>query len=254
MRDHPTLLKALLLKRHQQTHRAFCAEYEKAARGMDKALIGSSPSRETFARWLKGRLRTQPHTDHCRVLERMFPGHTVAELLAPYDPESTDSGVRNTRPELREAATNRRDVFHLGALTLTAGLLETAWRGPDLLEQILDTTTIAASRLLALESDADHFGERVVKAPMPDLLSQALLMLSGVRELLAQRQPAQIQLRLARVAAKLALVVGEIMFCSNQFPLARRWYGVAARAAGEAGDRHFPLWQAQVRHREKVPF
>ncbi|MCW2877282.1 MAG: hypothetical protein JWQ95_1382, partial [Sphaerisporangium sp.] len=113
MPSQPTLLKALLLKRHQETHRAFCLEYDKVARSIDRNLIGSSPSREAFGRWLKGHLKTKPHADHCRVLERMFPGHTVAELLAPYDPVKKDSGVPQTRPGNREAATNRREVFHL---------------------------------------------------------------------------------------------------------------------------------------------
>lgn len=72
--SQPTLLKALLLKRHQETHRAFSREYDKVARGIDRSLIGSSPSREAFGRWLKGHLTTKPHADHCRVLERMFPG------------------------------------------------------------------------------------------------------------------------------------------------------------------------------------
>ncbi|MEV6866243.1 hypothetical protein AB0M44_35275 [Streptosporangium subroseum] len=59
-----------------------------------------------------------------------------------------------------------------------------------------------------------------------------------MRDLLGQRQPADVQQRLARVGARLATVVGEILFNSNQFPLARRWYLAAARAAREAGDTY----------------
>ncbi|WP_424530702.1 hypothetical protein ACOZ38_13105 [Sphaerisporangium viridialbum] len=235
MPGQTTLLKALLLKRHQETHRAFCLEYDKVARSIDRNLIGSSPSREAFGRWLKGHLKTKPHADHCRVLERMFPGHTVAELLAPYDPVKKDPGVPQTRPDTREAATNRREVFHLGAATMALGLAESIWRGPDMLEQILDSSNVGEARLLFLENEAERLGRSV---PPASLLPESLLHLASVRELLTYRQPAEAQRRLTRVGAKLSIVVGEIMFCANQLPLARRWYATAGRAADEAGDRY----------------
>ncbi|RCG29341.1 hypothetical protein DQ384_19945 [Sphaerisporangium album] len=235
MSGHQTLLKALLLKRHQESHRAFCAEYEKVARSIDRSLIGSSPSREAFGRWLKGHLKTKPQADHCRVLERMFPGHAVAELLAPYDPGTNNSGVPQTPPNPREAATNRREVFQLGATTMALGLAESLWRGPDLFEQVLDSNNVGQARLLHLENEADRLGQKV---PPANLLPDALLHLASVRELLTHRQPVEAQRRLIRVGAKLSIVIGEIMFCANHFPLARRWYAAAARAADEAGDRH----------------
>ncbi|MCT9929414.1 hypothetical protein N5079_04190 [Planotetraspora sp. A-T 1434] len=237
MSSQPTLLKALLLKRHQETHRAFCVEYDKVARSIDRSLIGTSPSREAFGRWLKGHLKTKPQAHHCRVLERMFPGHTVAELLTPYDPVTKDSGVPQTRPEHREAATNRREVFHLGAMSITAGLIESVYRGPDLLEQILDSTTASESRILFLENEAARLGQKVEKVLPASLLSEVVLRLSSVRELLTERQPVEAQRRLARVASKLSIVVGEILFNTNQFSLANRWWTAAARAADEAGDR-----------------
>ncbi|MET8156984.1 hypothetical protein ABZT47_11460 [Sphaerisporangium sp. NPDC005289] len=235
MPGRQTLLRVLLSKRHQETHRAFCLEYEKVARAIDRRLIGSAPSREAFGRWLKGHLKTKPQADHCRVLERMFPGHTVAELLAPYDPEGKGSGVAPTRPDPREAATNRREVFHLGATTMALGLTETLSRTPDLFEQVLDASSVSEARVLYLENEADRLGRNV---PPPTVLPEALLHLASVRELLTQRHPAEAQRRLTRVGAKLAIVVGEIMFCANHFPLARRWYTTATRAADEAGDRY----------------
>jgi hypothetical protein len=92
--------------------------------------------------------------------------------------------------------------------------------------------------LLYLEDEADRLGELVVKAPPTGLLSAALVHLGSIRELLAHRQPIKAQRRLVRVGAKLSIVVGEIMFCANHWPSARRWYTIAARAADEAGDRY----------------
>ncbi|GII83407.1 hypothetical protein Ssi03_13970 [Sphaerisporangium siamense] len=238
MSSRQTLLKVLLMKRHQETHRAFCLEYDKVARSIDRHLIGSSPSREAYGRWLKGHLKTKPHADHCRVLERMFPGHTVAELLAPYDPGLKNPGVQEARPDPREAATNRREIFQLGATTMALGLTESIYRGPDLFEQALDAGNVGEARLLFLESEVDRLAQAMEKAPPTSLLSETLLRLTSVRELLAHRQPTESQRRLVRIGAKLSIVMGVTMFCANQFPLARRWYTAATRAADEAGDRY----------------
>lgn len=238
MPGQPTLLKALLLKRHQQTHRAFCLEYDKVARSIDRNLIGSSPSREAFGRWLRGDLTTKPRAGHCRVLERMFPGHTVAELLSPYEPEgNVDSGVCATRPDNREAVTNRREMLHFGAVTMAAGLVESVQRGPDLFEQTLDSTSVSETRLQFLEAEADRISQQMEKISPAGLLPEALLHLASVRELLAQRQPIQTQRRLTQIGAKLSIVVGEILFCCNQYTVAQRWFAAARRAADEAGDR-----------------
>ncbi|MDH2424177.1 hypothetical protein [Sphaerisporangium sp. TRM90804] len=238
MSSRHTLLKALLQKRHQETHRAFCWEYDKVARSIDRNLIGSSPSREAFGRWLKGDLKTKPRPDHCRVLERMFPGHTVAELLAPYDPGRKAPGAADTRLNFPEATTNRREVFHLGAAAMALTLTETLTRGPDLLEQAFDSTTVGANRLSYLETEADRLGRQVEKVQPASLLPELALHLAGIRELLAQRQPIAAQRRLAMIGSKLSIVVGEVLFSGNHFTLANRWWMAAARAADEAGARH----------------
>lgn len=234
----PTLLKVLLVNRHLQTHKAFCREFDRVARRLDPSLVATSPSREQFFRWINGRVKTLPSADHCRVLERMFPGHSVAELLAPYDPETTVPRLSGTPSTCEEAATKRRQVFQLGATALTAGLVENVVHGPDLLEQALDRASVGEGRLALLDAEADRLAVAVTKVAPATLLADALSSLTSVRNLLAERQPLQAQRRLARIGAKLAIVVGEIMFNTNHFPLARRWWGAALRAAEEAGDRH----------------
>lgn len=79
------VLKALLQQRHLHTHSAFRREYERAAERIDKSLKAGWPSKAQFYRWLSGELAGLPHVDHCRVLESMFPGWTVAQLFEPYD-------------------------------------------------------------------------------------------------------------------------------------------------------------------------
>lgn len=81
MTSSPALLKVLLQERHWQTYRTFQREYDKAARSLDAALVGTWPSRAQLGRWLSGGLKGLPCPDHCRVLEKMFPGWTAEQLV-----------------------------------------------------------------------------------------------------------------------------------------------------------------------------
>ncbi|MEV6325988.1 hypothetical protein AB0M45_33205 [Nocardia sp. NPDC051787] len=74
-------LKVELRQKHLQTHSAFCREYDRVAQTIDPALVGTSPGRAQFHRWLSGALKGLPYPHHCRVLEKMFPGYTAAQLF-----------------------------------------------------------------------------------------------------------------------------------------------------------------------------
>lgn len=83
MAGETTLLSVLLRERHWQKYATFRAEYDKAARSIDPALIGTWPSRAQMHRWLSGTLKGLPYPDHCRVLEEMFPGWSAEQLCDP---------------------------------------------------------------------------------------------------------------------------------------------------------------------------
>lgn len=85
MNAKPIALKVLLQQRHLQGHRAFCREYDKVAADIDKSLVGGWPSKAQFYRWLSGELLSLPYADHCRILEKMFPGWTAAQLFEAHD-------------------------------------------------------------------------------------------------------------------------------------------------------------------------
>lgn len=82
----PVRLRLLLRERHWQTHRTFTAQYDQAARQVDPTLIGAGPSRAQLHRWTSGDLKGLPYPDHCRVLEKMFPGWTAEQLFEPVLP------------------------------------------------------------------------------------------------------------------------------------------------------------------------
>ncbi|MGH3887464.1 MAG: hypothetical protein ACRDSZ_13005 [Pseudonocardiaceae bacterium] len=78
------MLKALLRDHHLQNYGMFKRAYQKAARSLDKDLVGTYPSVSTFRRWLGGHIQDLPHAEHCAVLEAMLPGWTAADLFQPY--------------------------------------------------------------------------------------------------------------------------------------------------------------------------
>jgi hypothetical protein len=82
----PTMLKALLREKHLQNYGMFRRSYEKAAAELDRELVKTYPSEQTFRRWLAGRLKNLPRAEHCAVLEAMLPGWTAADLFKPHAP------------------------------------------------------------------------------------------------------------------------------------------------------------------------
>lgn len=226
-----TLLKALLAERHLQPHAAFCREYVAVARRIDSFLAATAPGREQYHRWLSGRVKTKPHPDHCRVLERMFPGRTVAELLSAVS-NSDDAPIE------KETATDRRTFFQLGGAAVAGTLVDRLWAEPGKMHSAIDCGSIGTDRLRHLRQDAVDLGVRVVQVPPATLVEEALAQFRTVRKALAKKQSLAVQRNLAVCGAMFATVLGEILFNEGNFPLASHWYGVARRAAQEAEDRY----------------
>src|ERR1700754_396023 len=90
MTEPPVRLKVLLREKHWQTYRTFCTQYDRAARTVDPELVGGWPSRAQLHRWLSGEVKGLPYPDHCRVLEKMFPGWTAEQLFERFPPETSD--------------------------------------------------------------------------------------------------------------------------------------------------------------------
>ena len=76
----------------------FRAAYENAARRLDRELVGTAPSRAQLHRWTSGELRRLPYTDHCRVLETMFPGWTAEQLFGPCPDDVLKNGMCTEPP------------------------------------------------------------------------------------------------------------------------------------------------------------
>ncbi len=108
MPGQPTLLRTLITARHWQRFETFAVQFERAAGTLaeedgEPGLAKVSVSARQFERWYGGKVRTSPHPDSCRILERMF-GYPVRQLLAPATRVSHETSLTPGEEEPRPAA------------------------------------------------------------------------------------------------------------------------------------------------------
>ncbi|MFG2021449.1 DUF5919 domain-containing protein [Actinomadura geliboluensis] len=109
MSPQPILLQVVIRQRRLQRYGMFQAAYNEAAKKISPELTGTAPSRAQLHRWTSGELKRLPYTDHCRVLEAMFPEWTADELFAPCPPhvladEPTAYAPADERADLESTA------------------------------------------------------------------------------------------------------------------------------------------------------
>ncbi|MFE0774179.1 XRE family transcriptional regulator [Streptomyces sp. NPDC058861] len=75
----------------------------------------------------------------------------------------------------------------------------------------------------------------VYTAPTP-MLTSLLNLLTEVRELAAERQPAAIQARLSELTSMLATLIADALMKLGQLPRSRSWYATARNAADDSGN------------------
>lgn len=144
----PVRLRVLLEQRHWQNHRTFCAEYEKAARSVDPRLRNTAPSRAQLHRWLSGDLRGLPYGDHCRILEKMFPGWSAAQLFETVSPGQAVSPIP-TSP--KTSVDDRFEQSVDGDVVLVTS-------GADLSNALIDVVRNAQECLVAVGSRSRAHG------------------------------------------------------------------------------------------------
>jgi hypothetical protein len=174
---HCARLRLLLHQRHWQSHRTFSAEYDKAARSIDPRLVGTAPSRAQLHRWLSGELKGLPYGDHCRILEKMFPGWSAQHLFEAV-PEDDDESATFAGAALSS-------VIPIGSGTpgqrdepLSEMQLVTS--GPELARALFDVLHDAHEYLVAVGSRSQQPAylqeiERVLET-RPDLIHYRILI------------------------------------------------------------------------------
>ncbi|MFF4775369.1 DUF5919 domain-containing protein [Microtetraspora fusca] len=156
MTEQSIVLKSLLRQRHWQTYGTFCREYDKAAKKVDPALQGRWPSRAQLHRWLSGELKGLPYSDHCRVLEAMFPGLSAAELFAPNTPEIPAPRSSQDRPiEVPEPAENSQ-LADVTAVFSSRSAFSAAYPPASLFDGANEISACGLSLNVICQSYPDH--------------------------------------------------------------------------------------------------
>jgi len=164
---------------------------------------------------------------HCNAADLGYPGFS-----ANYRP-----GPGTVHPSDQEATTNRAQFFSWSGAIVAGGAAELLVSEPDEMHQALDTGSVGDRRLDELDASADQYGLKVGRVPPATVLDNAVLDFTSVRRLVKERQLTRHQIRLCRIGAKLAIVIGEALFNAGTFSAASRWYKVAQHAARDAGDQ-----------------
>lgn len=138
-------LKVELQRRHWQTHRTFCSEYDKAAQLIDPELIGPWPQRAQFHRWLAGELKGLPYPHHCRVLEKMLPPWSAAQLFEWVTISQSNGFARDSFDSGNEQVLTQHSEDARGQFRLVTS-------GADLSLAMLDVVRGATECLVAVGS------------------------------------------------------------------------------------------------------
>jgi transcriptional regulator with XRE-family HTH domain len=170
---------------------------------------------------------------HIDVIERIadglrIPGHLLGLAARPWEEDDEDDGSDTVQ---------RRGLLQIGGALALGNLMSALSNEPEALNSTLDAGSITEPRLAELERTTAALGVDVVRLPPTRLLPQAVSQFRGVRRLVRQPQRTGHRVRLIRVGARLATVVGEVLFNEGSFDLAQQWYTTAHRAAVDVGDR-----------------
>ncbi|SDI34485.1 hypothetical protein SAMN05421505_14520 [Sinosporangium album] len=161
MTDQQILLKTLLTQRHWQTYSTFCKEYDKAAKKVDPSLRGKQPSRAQLHRWLSGELKRLPHSDHCRVLEAMFPAHKVSELFS-LRTEETATPVVDPR-QLVNKSVAVAQLADVTAVFPSRSAFSSAFSPSVLFDKAKEINAVGLSLNILCQSYPDHLLKRLLE-------------------------------------------------------------------------------------------
>lgn len=177
---------------------------------------------------------------HIDVIERICDGLMIPGIMVGLAPRSWESaGPRTTAEESQEEdPLLRRSMLKLSGTWFTGAVLGAIDNEPEAMTAVLDTTSVSDERLTELVATSQRLGVAAVTLSPEDVLPSALATFRTVRQILRENQRTRQRVSLVRSSARLAVVVGEILFNEGEFAPARSWYSMAEKAALDIGDRY----------------
>lgn len=199
-------------------------------------LVGVTP--RTVGLWENGRT-VRMHDASRRLLDRVLADADAdartrfLQAIAEPEPQLESGLDKEVEDDVR-----RRELLTYAGIGMAGHAVALATGEPERMLAALDAGSVSERRLVYLEQEVAHLGTRVVQVPPKELLPATLEHFRAVRTCLTTRQTTAHQMRLVRIAGRLATVVGEILFNDGYFEQANTWYTAARHAAQDIGDRY----------------
>lgn len=142
--------------------------------------------------------------------------------------------------------TQRRDILRgilAGAgVAINGAVLDVLADVRHTMTDTLESSTVGENTLDQLERTATEYGYAYQVSPPVMLLAESVQDFLDTHVLLERRQPADVRMRLCRVAAQLAGTAGIALVALGEHREARAWFHTAQVAAEETGDRALRAW------------
>ena len=256
-----SLLKAHRLARGWSARQAI----QELERLCDEEGLGSPrASIDLLNAWENGRARPRPQT--IDLLARLYKANAVRLGLAADYCEDGENAPRvvvvhagghdgpggHAYLEDADDDAERRALFH--DMLLSSALPDGRFFAE--VERVRQDIDLALAAGNATEDQLDRIDEQVLRfrreymdTSSVTMLCRLMLELSGLRRLLAVRQPAAVQRRLLHATTMLALLAADALMRLGDTRQAAAWYGTARTASDDIGDSRL---RALVRAQETM--
>ncbi|MGW1740485.1 helix-turn-helix domain-containing protein [Nocardia sp. NPDC001965] len=193
-------------------------------------------TKRTVLLWEQERTKTL-HASSRRLLDQVLTQAEPRTVERFEDATGRGQHLVSAEPEVKDDM-RRRDLIACIGAGVAGQMADSLMHEPGRMTAALDVTSVSERRLDYFDALTSDLGRRVVQVPPRTLLSSALDNFRAVRACLSERQATYNQIRLVRVAGRLANVVAEILFNEGYFDEARHWYMTAIHAFQDIGDRY----------------
>lgn len=233
-----TPLKALCQQRHLHAYASFKRAYEKVAGELGDDFTGIYPSEKTLRRWLAGDLSELPRSEHCVILEALFPGWTARQLfgLEPPNPIAPGAvavlGGVHTRP---------------AGYSTSEALVTSAHESADFLAWA-ELDNVGDMTIDQIQADVRELSRSYLKVDTEPLFARVVALRNRLFELLRGRQrPAQTR-ELYSAAGWTLTLLAWVSIDLGQ-PEAAETHLRAAQVCAEKADHDvLRAWIAATRH------
>ncbi|WP_157171600.1 hypothetical protein, partial [Nocardia veterana] len=201
----------------------------------------------TVTNWRTGLSTVTPRTRTQAILDTAYRQRATVEDRERFDEivaEGEAAWRKRHGSAQQDAATDSAPPVELASIPDTWSALDDA---RSTIEATLISSTVSPGLLDLLDERVDERIATYTSTSPSAVLTAVVPELLEIRRISAQRQPANVQARLSRATAVLALLVADALMKMGRIGAANHWYGTARLAADDTGNRVLRA-RARVQH------